>query len=313
MQYSGEMDKNLEISVIIPTVQAGGYLSKLLESLKRQTLRVTEIIVIDSSSTDDTVKLARDYGCRVEVIERHQFNHGRTRNQAADLSSGKILVFLTQDALPVDDSFIEKLTCPIREDKAAACDARQIPRADATPLEKFARSFNYPPQSNLRTLDNLPEKGIKNFFFSNVASAISRESWEVVGKFSPDLIMNEDMLLCVKLLFAGFCVAYQGDAKVYHSHNYTLRQQFRRYFDIGVFFRQARKQLEGISLGGVGFKFARSQISNLIGEGKWFWAIRACTEVMAKFLGVNLGKHHNLLPVGIKKTLSLHRSFWENR
>ena len=116
-----------EVSVIIPTLNAGNQIRRLIDSLQSQVLTPLEIIVIDSSSKDDTAEIARTANCEVMEIDRALFNHGRSRNMAADLASGNVLVFLSQDALPVDETFLEELTRPIREGTAVAVTARQIP------------------------------------------------------------------------------------------------------------------------------------------------------------------------------------------
>ena len=118
--------------------------------------------------------------------------------------------------------FLENLTVPLRERRAAAVTARQVAYPRANPLEQFARQFNYPPQSFIRTLDDVQILGIKAYFFSDTASAVWRELFWNVGGFSEELIVNEDMFLCSALLHAGYSVAYQAQAAVFHSHDYSL-------------------------------------------------------------------------------------------
>ena len=108
-------DLAARVSIIIPTLNAARHLPELLPKLKSQTLPPLEIILVDSSSADDTRGIAARHGCRVEVIERSAFNHGGTRNRGASLTSGDILVCMTQDVLPADDTFLEELTRPVRE------------------------------------------------------------------------------------------------------------------------------------------------------------------------------------------------------
>jgi len=156
---------------------------------------------------------------------------------------------MTQDALPVDRSFLGELVRPIPQGCEAAACARQVPRSDAPPPEAFARSFNYPPESHIRAISDVPRMGFKAFFFSNVASAVSREALCAVGGFPERVIMDEDVLLCARLLCAGYRAAPQAEAAVYHSHHYTLSQQFKRYFDIGTFVSQAGEALEGAKTG----------------------------------------------------------------
>jgi rhamnosyltransferase len=73
------------ISVLVPTLNAAPYLPKLLDSL----LDVQEVIILDSSSQDNTASIAQQYGVRVEVIPKAKFDHGGTRNRAAKLAIGE--------------------------------------------------------------------------------------------------------------------------------------------------------------------------------------------------------------------------------
>lgn len=301
----------MRVSVIIPTYQAAPYLSRLVRTLREQTLVPAQIIVVDSSSTDGTQSIAVENDCIVKVIPKAEFNHGGTRNTAAGLANGEVLLFMTQDAMPADQYFVEELTLPIREGKVAGSYARQLAYPDAFPPETFARSFNYPSISRTRTLADVPELGIKAYFFSNVSSAVSRELFWSVGGFPDSVILNEDMLLCAKLLRAGHAVAYQGEARVLHSHNYALSQQFKRYFDIGVSTAQAKMLLDGARAGGEGMRFVLSQMRYLIEKDEWRWIPRTVLEVGCKFVAFQLGKAERLLPSDLKRRLSMHAFYWK--
>lgn len=301
------------LSVILPTLNAGAGFGELLDALWRQTLPPAEILVIDSSSTDDTVAIARQAGCRVEVIDRAKFGHGRTRNQAAAMAVGKMLVFLTQDAMPAGPGFLAALTRPVRQGRAVAAFARQVAARDAWPPERFARRFNYGPTDNVRTAADIERLGIKAFFFSNVASVFDATVFAALGGFPPDVIMNEDMLLCARLLRAGHAVAYQGSAAAIHSHNYTLTEQFRRYFDIGVFLGDAGDELAGARSTGAGLRFVTAQIAWLVRFGYLRWVLRTCLEAGGKILAVQLGKRSRLLPRAVVRQCSMHRGHWNNR
>ena len=94
-------------SIIIPTYNAESYLPPLLDALKEQSVSDFELIVIDSSSADKTVEIARGHTDNVIVIPQSEFDHGGTRAKAALAANGDILLFMTQDALPYDDHTVE--------------------------------------------------------------------------------------------------------------------------------------------------------------------------------------------------------------
>jgi rhamnosyltransferase len=299
-------------SVIIPTLQAELFLPELVRILRTQSLPPKEIIIIDSCSDDRTVPIALHEGCKVHIIPQNDFRHGRARNSGARLASGDILVFLTQDVLPANEYFLEELTRPIKEGWASAATARQIPYPDAHPVEKFSRQFNYPPESNLHTLEDLPRFGIKTVFFSNSASAIEKGTFWQQGGFSENLIVNEDMDICARMLLNDHAVAYQSTAKVYHSHNYTLGKLFSRYFDIGVFFDQSRHLLGHVSRVAEGKKFAVDALNHLVSNSEWGWAARFILETSIKFLAFNLGNRYHRLPDWMSRSFSGHKNFWDS-
>ena len=300
----------MEFSLLIPTLQAEKQLPCLLASMRKQTVCPAEVIVIDSSSLDRTAALALEAGCRVHTIPRGQFRHGRSRNLAASMATKDLIVFLTQDVLPADDQCLERLLKPLSERQASAAYARQIAYPDAPPPERFLREFNYPEQTQLRTLEDLPRLGIKTFMFSNVASAVQRKVLTSLGGFCNKVIMNEDMLFCSRLLRAGFTVAYQADAVVYHSHRYSLSTQFARYFDIGVFQSQSGTALAGAKVTSTGHRFAVEQLAYLARCRAWRWLPHTTAALGLKLAAYRLGQRHQLLPRCLKRRLSLHSTYW---
>ncbi len=298
------------ISVIIPTLQAEKQLPALLIKLNQQTVPPSEIIVVDSSSTDNTLAIAQESKCLVISVARRDFRHGGTRNLGAREAKGDILLYLTQDAMPADQFFIERLVQPICEGKAYASSARQIAFPDANPIEKFSRMYNYPDQNSLRTDDDVKKLGVKTYFFSNSASAILRKAFWSVGGFSNKLIVNEDMYLCATLIHNNYSVAYQADALVYHSHNYRISQLFKRYFDIGVFFAQASNELHGVKSESEGFRFVSRGIRYLVLNQECSYIPRLIVESAVKYIAFRIGLNHQIIPLSIRVRISGQENFW---
>jgi len=277
------------ISVVIPTLNAGPHLRGLVDSLARPAERI-EVIVIDSESSDGTADLAASLGCSVYRIPRRRFDHGGSRNLGAEKASGDILVFLTQDALPSSPEFLSRLTAPIRDGRAAAAYARQIPSADAKPPEAFARLYNYPPQSSVRHISNIERRTLRTFFFSNAASAVSRVCFNSVGGFPAPVPTNEDMLLCARLLDAGHRIAYVADAEVIHSHNFSLAQVFRRYLRMGAVVEEYRDMLRSTGNSADGLDFVCQQIAYLWRLGRGELIPRAVAEACIKAVAFQYGR-----------------------
>jgi len=131
-----------------------------------------------------------------------------------------------------------------------------------------------------------------------------------VGGFPDRVIMDEDVLLCARLLRAGGSVAYCAEAMVWHGHSYTLRQHLQRYFDIGAFVSQAGQELDGAHTGREGLRYLRAQSSALARQRAWGAVGRGLVEAAAKWVGFQLGVCQRVLPTGIKRRLSLHAAFW---
>jgi rhamnosyltransferase len=283
------------VSVVIPTFNAGKYIRKLLSLIKSQTIRC-EVIVIDSSSTDSTVAISESCGAKIISIKKEDFNHGRTRNLAALQTKGEIIVFLTQDVLPCKENSIELLIKPLKNPEIAACYGRQIPDENAIPTEKFARYFNYPETPITKGLDNIQEYGIKTFFFSNAFSAIKRKEFETIGGFPEEVIMFEDMLFAVRLIMKGYKIAYVPEARIIHSHNFTWSEQFERYFEAGVSFKNNPLFLKYAKADKEGGKFLKNEIMYLLHNKSYYWIIYALVESFFKYSGYILGINYDKLP-----------------
>jgi rhamnosyltransferase len=288
------------ISVIIPTLDAGPKLERMLFKLRRQTIPV-EIIIIDSSSTDNTGTIAKDHNIKLISIEKKDFNHGATRNAATLHAKGDIFVFMTQDTLPFDQSCIENLIKPLEVDSIAAVYGRQIPREEAIPTEKFARLYNYPERPIMKGREQVKEMGIKTFFFSNVFSAIRRKEFEEIGGFPENVLMFEDMLFAARLIEGGYKIAYVPEAKVIHSHDYSLVQQLRRYYQAGVSFQKNSWFMRYTGSNKEGITFLREEITFLFNQKKYPWILYAIFEAICKYTGYALGLHYGRLPRFLKK------------
>lgn len=303
----------MNISCIIPTYQAGFSWSQAIEALRQQTaLTPEQVFIIDSSSKDDTVLLSEQAGFRVHVIPSAEFNHGGTRQLAVNLlPNADIVVFLTQDALLATHDAIQKLVSVFEDEQVGCAYGRQLPHKGAGVLGAHARLFNYGEQSYIRTLMDVPKYGIKTAFLSNSFAAYRVSALNKVGGFPDNLILAEDMIVAAKTLQTGCKVAYVADACVYHSHNYTPWQEFKRYFDIGVL--HAREPWLLQTLGkptGEGKRFVLSEWRYVFKHAPWLWPLSVLNTGM-KWLGYSLGKKEHHLPLSIKRHLSMVKGYWQ--
>ncbi|WP_446919828.1 glycosyltransferase family 2 protein, partial [Klebsiella pneumoniae] len=166
----------------------------------------------------------------------------------------------TQDAIP-EMHFIENISQAFDDPNVACAYGRQLPHEGANSLAKHARSFNYSSHGYVCGKENIPEMGIKTVFMSNSFSAYRLSIFQELGGFPSNTILCEDMYYAAKAVLAGYKIAYVPSAIVYHSHNYTPIEEFKRYFDIGVFHTDEQWIREKFgNAGGEGKKFIISEL-----------------------------------------------------
>jgi len=302
----------MKIAVIVPVCNAAKWLPNFLPALQGQQPAPDAVLFIDSASEDDTVNLVRAAGFPIYGIARQDFNHGGTRQLATQLVQADIYVFLTQDALLQSPDAIANLALPIQQDDSIGISyGRQLPHLDAQPLGAHAREFNYPATSQTKSLSDVDGLGFKTCFASNSFAAYRRAALQNVGGFPRDVICTEDSYVAARMLMSGWKVHYAANACVRHSHDYHLLQQFRRYFDIGVFYGRENWIAENFgSAGGEGLRFFCSEIKYLIKHNA-FWLIPyAFFQNVAKVSGYRMGKKEQRLSALMKKLMSMNPNFW---
>ena len=284
----------MNCGLIIPTLNAGAQFRTLLEQLAAQTLP-TQKLIVDSESTDGTAELAKNFGVEVLKIPRRTFNHGATRQFALEHLQKKfsldVMIFITQDVLLHDNESLATLVKILGEDKSVGLSyERQLPHKNATNEAKILRAFNYPPESQLRSLADKKIFGIKTAFASNSFAAYRIEALQSVGGFPSNVPLSEDMYVAAKMLLRGLKIYYAASAQVYHSHNYTAAQEFRRYVQIGKFHAQEPWIRETFgSAEGAGKKFVLMKLAALAKKNP-LDCIGAIFRDAAKFFGYRIGR-----------------------
>jgi rhamnosyltransferase len=224
-------ERKMTVGILIPTLNAARLIESCVGPLVRSSLN-PRILIIDSSSDDDTIEMVRHLNVKVITIPRDEFNHGAVREYGRRILGTDIIVMMTQDAIPKSERLLESLTRPLLRGEASVTYARQIPRKGADILEAFPREYNYPSWSHTRDMTMVDKFGVYTFFCSDTCAAYLNTALDEVGGFPP-LLTHEDYFVTAKLLLRGHKIAYIAEAVVQHSHRYTLKQEFQRYFDAG--------------------------------------------------------------------------------
>lgn len=300
------------VACIIPTYNGRGELERLLRSINNQKYNF-DLFIVDSSSSDGTQELAKGQVGSFKVIPGAQFNHGGTRQMMVDENPGyDFYVFLTQDACLENNDAIDRLIAPFEDSRVGAVCGRQLPHENANVLARHARLFNYPPESRVNSLSDASRLGIKTPFMSNSFSAYRGEALRKVGGFPEHVILSEDMYVAAKMLLSGWLVAYSSEALCRHSHNYSLREEFSRYFDQGVFHAREPWIRESFGeAGGEGLRYVKSELKYLGFIRLHLWP-GALLRNACKLLAYKLGQREAWLPLSLKKKFSMHKRYWDS-
>ena len=302
----------MRTSLIIPTRNAASHLDRLLPALRMQTLQPDEMLVVDSASSDDTVARFREFGARVEVIDARDFNHGGTRRWASEQVGGDALIVMTQDAIPATAETFAYLIAELQlEPLNGVAYGRQLPHPGAGVLGAQSRHFNYPAVSRSKSLADAPQLGIKTCFSSDSFSVYRRSALQAVGGFPQDVIGSEDAHVAARMLLAGYQVRYAASAQVYHSHDYRLLEEFKRYFDIGVFYgREAWIRQAFGDAGGEGKRYVLAELRALREANALHRAPEVVLRSAFKLLGYRLGHLERHLPNALKRRLGMFSTYW---
>jgi rhamnosyltransferase len=233
-------------TVAILTYNGEEFLKDLLNAIFAQkTKRKIEVLVIDSGSTDGTLKILEDYSkVRLHQIPNSEFGHGKTRNLAVEMAKGEYILFLTQDAVPAHEYWLEAMLEPFElSDKVGCIVGKQIPWPNAPVTIKrevnlvFSGLGSDDSVSLQRKNKATTKFGLVNTFMSDTNSAV-RKNLHIKIPFR-DVRYAEDQGLGIDMLEAGYYKAYSPLGAVNHSHSYGVREYYRRKFDEYVGLREA--------------------------------------------------------------------------
>ncbi|MCS7231647.1 MAG: glycosyltransferase [Elusimicrobiota bacterium] len=229
----------VETSIIIRTRNEEKYIGEVLNAVFSQNYKNFEVIIVDSGSTDKTLDIVKNFPVRIFSISPEKFSYGHALNFGFEKSQGKYVVCLSAHSLPTSNSWLEKLISNFIDEKVAAVMGKTLPWPDCNPFDRrgLLRRFNIEKQE-------ITEK--TPFNFGNANSAIRKDIWEKL-KFNESLTYAEDLEWSRKIINLGYKIIYEPEAVVYHSHNESLKQIQKRFYneakalkDINIFTKRYR-------------------------------------------------------------------------
>lgn len=302
----------IETSVLIPAKDEALNIRACLDAVFSQAASTKfEVILVDSGSTDGTPEIVSGYPVRLYRIAPEAFHHARTRNYLASLAQGTYLVYLNADAFPTSPNWLNSLLSNFSDSSVGAVYGRHLPKPDCNLERQVVLSAMYGGEKVIKEPSRRQELGYRYYHLSTVNAAIRRDVWESTG-FPEELKIYEDVGIAKRILDGGWRIVYEPSASVYHSDNHTSQGLFKRYFDLGVIWKQLGMwdDTTKSSLFRDGCRLLRRKLT--VGNGNRDRSparFRSLVQDTAKYAGLMLGKNEHLLPLSIKRRMSGVRLF----
>jgi glycosyltransferase involved in cell wall biosynthesis len=207
------------VSVVIRAYNEEQHLQRLFDGLAKQTFRVSEIVLVDSESTDNTVGIAKAAGAKVLTIRKSEFTYGRALNVGCAAASGDILVIVSAHVYPVYDTYVEHMVSAFRPSNIGIAYGRQL-GDDRTKFSESRLMLSCFPNNNA------PDQG--HPFSHNANGAVLRSVWQK-SPYDERLPALEDLDFAKKAISAGWKIAYVADAAVVHVHEEDWSKIRNRY------------------------------------------------------------------------------------
>ncbi|RJR28270.1 glycosyltransferase family 2 protein [candidate division WWE3 bacterium] len=301
--------KEIEASIIILTLNPGTTFRKVVDMVFSQKFVNFEVIIIDSTSDDNSLEYAKEYPIRLVKIPRIEFGHGRTRNLGAKLARGNYVVYLTQDAIPKHRYWLQNLIRGLKDSCVAGVFGRQIPKEGSNQIINYGYNQDYP---NIRRIIDITNYYKYSVVYSDVNSAV-RKDMILNNPYPEDVIVSEDLGWALSMLDREYSILYEPEAAVIHSHSFNLCRIARVGFDQGVSFSQIyrmnipnnsnRKDINRIAKK---YLFFMQKL-----KVKFLFVLLIVDTI--KCVSISLGKRYRQLPLPVCKFLSNQKSYWEKK
>ena len=298
----------------MPLWNGGARWREAAEALHAAVADPATVVVIDSGSTDGSERVAAEKGFELEIIDPRSFNHGRTRQAAIDryCRNSEFVVLLTHDAVIEGAASLAALVAAFDDPTVGVAYGRQLPHRGAGAFEAHMALFNYGNTSETRSIADAGRLGIKTAYTSNSFAAYRLSALRACGGFPSHLILGEDTYVAVRMLLSGWRVRYCADARVHHSHAYSVVQEAQRYFDFGVLHSQLPELIEHFGAAeGEGARFVTAELRYMAAHAPHLLPLVPVRN-LAKYAAYRLGCRFSRLPSGLCRRLSMTKVFWDD-
>ncbi|MCR5153843.1 MAG: glycosyltransferase [Lachnospiraceae bacterium] len=318
------------VDVVIPVYRPDKKLYKLLDKLADQSVKPDKVIIMNTETgraEDSSENLAAEVenffarkvtlkkgellNITIKPVMKSEFDHGGTRDAAFMSSGAPYVLFLTQDAVPSDPYLIEEMLQMFMAEDVGVVYGRQLANRSSGIVEGYTRLYNYPSVSAVHSKADIKKLGVKAFYCSDVCAMYRRDVYIANGGFVKKTIFNEDMIFAGNYILKGGKVGYCADAKVYHSHKYTCKAQFKRNFDLGVSQADHPEVFKSVSSTGEGLKYVW-KITRYLGDQHYFYLMPGFyAQCLARYLGYKLGTVYKSLPKSLVLLFTSNKNYWD--
>ena len=277
------------VTIICPLFNAENYIVELNQNINKQkNVIIEKIYYLLTESTDNSEKIMQKNNIPYELIRKEDFSHSLTREKYGLKAKTDVICFITQDVVIENDNWLYKLIKNIGKDNIVAAYSRQISKYNN--IEKYTREKNYPNKSRVVSKKDIDKLGLNTFFFSDASSAIMRDVFtKLNGYDGKNLPISEDMYFAYKVIMNGYKISYEADSVVYHSHNFKLKDLYKRYKLTGEFFKE-NSYLDEYGTNKAGGGLAKYILKRAIQDKNIKVLFRFIPDMAARFIGMKVGK-----------------------
>jgi rhamnosyltransferase len=209
----------MNCSIVIRAYNEETHIGRLLEGIKRQTLKDVEVILVDSGSTDSTIEVAEAYGAHIVPIPPEEFTFGRSLNYGIRAATGDLIVIASAHIYPVYPDWLASLLYAFEDEKIALTYGKQRGPEAAKFSEQQIFHQWFPDAAKPRQ---------ETAFCNNANAAIRKSLWQK-HPYDETLTGLEDLAWAKWAQEQGYEIAYIPEAEIIHVHNETPRGVYNRY------------------------------------------------------------------------------------
>lgn len=281
----------MKTDVVCPLYKADEYIDALLSGLKNQ--KGIEIVrgifpVTKCDGAEAVAQKVLDAGFECFFVEKSEFSHSLTREKAIkDYCESDVVVMLSQDVKLIKDDALALLSGSVNAETVYAYGRQVCAKRN---IEYYVRLKNYGDKSFIVTRDDVERLQLKAFFASDAFSAYYRPVFIALGGYDGiNMMMSEDMYYAKKVIDNGYKKAYVAEAVVEHSHKFTLKQLYKRYYDTGVWFAE-HGEFDNYKTNDTGLKLALSVFAQALKHFNIPVLLRFFPDMAARYFGMRKGK-----------------------